>query len=141
MLCGQPRRLPTIRATASPAAPALTWTAVPPAKSRAPRVLAIQPPRSSDCPAASVSVKPSKLKTQCATGKYTRVHQPTAKAIQAQKRARSAIDPEMSAVVTTANMSWNMTKAIVGIWCPAGPDRVSWVSRSSRCEASPTSPR
>ena len=41
---GQPRRLPSTIARARPAAPALMWTAVPPAKSRAPSELAIQPP-------------------------------------------------------------------------------------------------
>ena len=44
-LCGrigslpQPRRLPSTRASARPAEPALTWTTVPPAKSSMPRLL------------------------------------------------------------------------------------------------------
>ena len=65
-LCGRmasrpkPRRLPSTRASASPAAPALMCTAVPPAKSMTLRLLAIQPPT---CPSAS------KSKTQWATGK------------------------------------------------------------------------
>src|SRR3546814_1761068 len=41
---GQPLRLPRIRQSTRPAAPALMWTAVPPAKSIALRLLAIQPP-------------------------------------------------------------------------------------------------
>src|SRR5690242_4094480 len=41
---GQPRRLPSTRQSARPAAPALMWTAVPPAKSSAPSLLTIQPP-------------------------------------------------------------------------------------------------
>ncbi len=62
---GQPRRLPRTIASASPAAPALMCTAVPPAKSRAPSLLtfAIQPPT------ASAPTKPSNENTQCATGK------------------------------------------------------------------------
>ena len=49
-LCGRigifpkPTRFPKIRARANPAAPALICTAVPPAKSSAPRSFAIQPP-------------------------------------------------------------------------------------------------
>ena len=51
-LCGRsaslpkPMRLPSTSASARPAAPALMWTAVPPAKSIALRSLAIQPPTS-----------------------------------------------------------------------------------------------
>lgn len=41
---GQPRRLPRTRHSASAAAPALIWTAVPPAKSSALSLLAIHPP-------------------------------------------------------------------------------------------------
>ena len=63
--CGQPRRLPSTMASARPAAPALMWTAVPPAKSSAPSLfaLAIQPPT------ASGPTNPSNENTQCATGK------------------------------------------------------------------------
>jgi hypothetical protein len=49
-LCGrigsrfQPSRLPRMIASARPATPALIWTAVPPAKSIAFKVFAIQPP-------------------------------------------------------------------------------------------------
>ena len=49
-LCGRigifpnPTRFPNTRANAKPAAPALMCTAVPPAKSSAPRSFAIQPP-------------------------------------------------------------------------------------------------
>ena len=68
-LCGrigsrfQPTRLPSTRASARPAAPALMCTAVPPAKSIAPSLLAIQPPVK---PGPVVS---SKANTQWATGK------------------------------------------------------------------------
>ena len=41
---GHPRRLPSTSASASADAPELISTAVPPAKSSAPSVLAIQPP-------------------------------------------------------------------------------------------------
>src|SRR6476620_2517217 len=58
---GQPLRLPRKMANAKPAAPELMCTAVPPAKSIALSLLAIQPPCS--------PVKPSKANTQCATGK------------------------------------------------------------------------
>ena len=69
-LCGRmgslpkPIRLPSTSASARPAAPALMCTAVPPAKSRALRSLAIQPPALS-----APAVAPSKAKTQWATGK------------------------------------------------------------------------
>ncbi len=63
-LCGRigslrkPTRLPSTRARASPAAPALMCTAVPPAKSITPLRSPSQPPW-----------PPSKKNTQCATGK------------------------------------------------------------------------
>src|SRR6202008_3310080 len=62
---GQPARRPRTSASASAAAPALMCTAVPPAKSSAARLLAIQPPTWPE------SVL--KSNTQCATGKYTSV--------------------------------------------------------------------
>src|ERR1700759_3160757 len=46
---GQPTRLPSTNATASAAEPALTCTAVPPAKSSAPRLAPIQPPPQIQC--------------------------------------------------------------------------------------------
>src|SRR6185295_1977734 len=58
---GQPLRRPSTRHNAKPAAPELIWTAVPPAKSIALSLLAIQPPVS--------AVNPSNAKTQWATGK------------------------------------------------------------------------
>src|SRR5580693_8326244 len=58
---GQPRRLPSTIASIRPAIPELMWTAVPPAKSIACSLLAIQPP--------CADAKPSNAKTQCATGK------------------------------------------------------------------------
>ncbi len=66
-LCGRigslakPTRLPRTMARASPAAPALIWTAVPPAKSIAFRLLAIQPPCG--------DMTSLNAKTQLATGK------------------------------------------------------------------------
>ena len=60
---GHPLRLPSTIASARPAAPALMWTAVPPAKSSALRSLAIQPPT------PSALVKPLNANTQWATGK------------------------------------------------------------------------
>ncbi len=60
-VAGQPWRLPSTIASISPAIPALMWTAVPPAKSIACSLLAIQPP----CSEANLS----NAKTQCATGK------------------------------------------------------------------------
>src|SRR6516165_6861978 len=56
---GQPRRFPKTIASTRPATPELMWTAVPPAKSIACSLLAIQPPCS--------DAKPSNAKTQCAT--------------------------------------------------------------------------
>src|ERR1700712_4801608 len=60
-LPGQPLRLPRTRHSAKPATPELMCTAVPPAKSIALSLLAIQPPFS--------AVKPSNANTQWATGK------------------------------------------------------------------------
>jgi hypothetical protein len=59
---GQPVRLPMTSTSARAATPALMCTAVPPAKSTAPSLLAIQPPIT--LPSAE-----SKANTQCATGK------------------------------------------------------------------------
>src|ERR1700729_3642654 len=58
---GQPLGLPSTIARTKPATPELIWTAVPPAKSIACSLLAIQPPCS--------DANPSNAKTQCATGK------------------------------------------------------------------------
>ena len=63
---GQPIRLPSTSASARPATPALMWTAVPPAKSIAPSLLAIQPPVWVTTPSSPVRVKSN---TQWATGK------------------------------------------------------------------------
>ena len=66
-LCGRigtlpkPTRGPSTIASASAAAPALMWIAVPPAKSKALMVFAMKPPRS--------ATAPSKAKTQWAAGK------------------------------------------------------------------------
>src|SRR5689334_6811471 len=108
---GQPRRRPATRQRARPAAPALMCTAVPPAKSSAPSLLglAIQPPT------ASGETKPSNENTQCATGKYTTVAHRTMNRHQLQNLMRSAIAPEISAGVITANISWNMQNASSGI--------------------------
>jgi hypothetical protein len=71
-LCGRigsrfhPLRRPSTIASARPATPALMCTAVPPAKSIAFRLLAIQPPTWVVTPSSPVT---EKSKTQCATGK------------------------------------------------------------------------
>ena len=83
------------------------WTAVPPAKSSAPRSFAIQPP--------VFATKSSKAKTQCATGKYTKVAQMPAKTIQAPNFARSAIEPEISATVIAAKIPWKAINTAAGI--------------------------
>jgi hypothetical protein len=82
-------------------------TAVPPAKSMASRLFAIQPPVSDSAPL--------KAKTQCATGKYTTVAQMPAKTSQGPKRARSAIAPEIRATVMMAKTAWKPTKARDGM--------------------------
>src|SRR5439155_10632358 len=89
---GQPTRLPNTSASARAAAPALTCTAVPPAKSKALSRSAIQPPWPL-----------SKKNTQCATGKYTTVVHSATNTSQAPNLARSAIAPEISAGVMIAN--------------------------------------
>src|SRR4051794_30227295 len=103
---GQPLRLPSTIASASPAAPALMWTAVPPAKSSTPRA-ASQP--------APLPFASPKLKTQWATGKYTSVTHAATKTDQPRNLARSAMAPEISAGVMIANISWNIEKAVAGI--------------------------
>ena len=100
--------LPSTIATASAAAPALMCTAVPPAKSIALRLLAIQPPTES-----SVTT-PSKANTQCATGKYTSTAQTVAKTIHAPNFIRSATAPEISATVMAANSAWNSANRLTG---------------------------
>src|SRR5690349_7098618 len=106
---GQPTRLPITRARARPAAPALMWTAVPPAKSIALSRLATQPPTLS-----GPAVVASNANTQCATGKYTIVAQITEKMHQVVNLARSAIAPEIRATVMIAKTSWKATKASAG---------------------------
>ena len=103
---GQPLRLPSTIASARPAAPALMWTAVPPAKSSTPS-FASQP--------APLPLASPKANTQCATGKYTRVTQKVTKTDQPRNFARSAIAPEISAGVMIANMSWNIENARFGM--------------------------
>src|SRR5215831_6929201 len=92
-LCGrigslpQPRRLPMTRASARPAAPELTWTTVPPAKSSMPRLLSQPPPH-----------------TQWATGKYTSVAQATvntAKVSWKAENTRSGIPATRDALCTS----------------------------------------
>src|ERR1700722_13147983 len=103
-LCGrigslpQPFRLPMTSARARPAAPALTWTTVPPAKSSMPSLLSQPPPH-----------------TQWATGKYTSVAQATVNTAQGPNLARSAIAPLISATVMTAKVSWKAENTRSGI--------------------------
>src|SRR6201999_1131017 len=74
---GQPTRLPSTSARPSAAEPALMCTAVPPAKSSAPILVAMKPPP----------------QIQCATGTYTMVNQPNANSSQPPNFVRSEIDP------------------------------------------------
>src|SRR5919199_1762780 len=103
---GQPLRLPSTSASARPAAPALMWTAVPPAKSSTPRA-ASQP--------LLLPLASPKLNTQWATGKYTRLAHRVTNADQPRNFARSAMAPEIRAGVMIANMSWNIEKTVAGI--------------------------
>jgi hypothetical protein len=75
---------------ASAATPALMWTTVPPAKSRAPRSKS----------------QPVGLKTQWATGLYTRMSQTERNTIHAENLTRSAMAPVIGAGVMTANIIW-----------------------------------
>ena len=100
--------LPSTMATASAAAPALMCTAVPPAKSMACSLLAIQPPTE-----FSVTT-PSNANTQCATGKYTSTAHTAAKTIHAPNFIRSATAPEISATVIAANSAWNNANNEIG---------------------------
>ena len=77
--------------------PALTWIAVPPAKSSEPRSPS-QPP-----------------KIHLKIGTYTSSSQTGTNTAQARNFMRSATAPEMSAGVMTANIPRN---AIVAIWPP-----------------------
>ena len=88
------------------AVPALMWTAVPPAKSIAASLLAIQPPVS--------AVPPSNENTQCAIGKYTNVAHSAANSSQPPNLMRSATAPEISATVMIANINWNATNTVAG---------------------------
>src|SRR5215217_7453407 len=103
---GQPLRLPRTMARTNAAVPALMCTAVPPAKSIAASLLAIQPPVS--------AVPPSNENTQCATGKYTNVTHSAENTNQPPNLMRSATAPEISATVMIANISWNATKTVAG---------------------------
>src|SRR5688500_6001093 len=133
---GQPTRLPSTIASARPAAPALMCTAVPPAKSIARSLLAIQPPGSMTLPSASL---PSKSKTQCATGKYTIVAHRPANSSHGPNRARSAMAPEISATVMIANIAWNATNTVLGI-LPASESAPSSPSRPKNSNGLPSRP-
>src|SRR4051812_48106243 len=87
---GQPRRFPRTITTASAATPALMWTTVPPAKSRAPRL----------------NNQPVGLNTQCATGEYTSTIQTPRNTTQPANFIRSAVAPVINAGVITANIIW-----------------------------------
>jgi len=82
-------------------------TAVPPAKSTALSLLAIQPP--------STAVAPLKANTQCATGKYTMLTHSAVNASHGPKRIRSATAPEISATVMMANIIWKATNTVAGM--------------------------
>jgi hypothetical protein len=97
---GNPRRLPSTNVSARAAAPALMCTAVPPAKSSAPRRAAIQPS--------------SRLKTQWQTGKYTTLTHSTTNSTQPPNLARSAMAPLIRAVVRMANIIWKLANTSTG---------------------------
>ena len=82
-------------------------TAVPPAKSIATSLFAIQPPVS--------AVPPSNENTQWATGKYTNVTHSPANSSHPPNLRRSATAPEISATVMIANINWNATNTVAGI--------------------------
>src|SRR5205085_5523124 len=91
---GQPFRLPITRMRTSAAIPALMWTTVPPAKSRAPRL----------------NSQPWGLKTQWATGEYTRTLHAPRKATHPPNLRRSAVAPVMRAGVMMANIIWKRSE-------------------------------
>src|ERR1700677_4062671 len=107
-LCGamdslpNPWRLPSMMAVASPAIPALMCTTVPPAKSSTP-FWASQPDGSH---------------TQCAIGQYTTSSQIVMKASIAENFMRSAKEPQISAGVMIAKVSWNTAYTVSGIVVP-----------------------
>src|SRR5579862_6995896 len=92
-LCGaidsrpSPRRLPSIKAVASPATPALICTTVPPAKS--------------SCVAAN---QPEGSHIQCATGQYTRINHSPMNQSSAENFIRSANAPQINAGVMMAKV-------------------------------------
>ena len=133
-----PCRRPRTSARASPAAPALISTTVPPAKSITCSRLTSQPPIR--------AWSPSTANTQCATGAYTSVSQTPANSSHGPNRARSAIAPEISATVIAANVPWKATKASAGTvptrcvaWNP-GPVVPSSSERPKNRAGSPSSP-
>src|ERR1700759_1216310 len=128
---GQPWRLPRTRGSPRPAVPELIWTAVPPAKSIAFSLLAIQPPCS--------AVTPSKAKTQCATGKATIVAHSTAKTSQELNFSRSETAPEINATVMIANISWNATNTFIGR-VPASGMSVAALPAAAAAELPPMRP-
>lgn len=104
-LCGRigsflnPTRLPMTRITPSAAAPALMWTAVPPAKSMTP----------------SSKAQPPAPHTQWATGKYTTVAHRATNSAQAENLTRSARAPLIRAGVMIANIIWKTMKVRIGM--------------------------
>jgi len=96
---GKPRRFPMTSAATSAAPPAVTCTTAPPAKSRKPIAPSQPPPH-----------------TQCATGAYTSSNHRLVNISMAENRIRSAKAPTISAGVMIANVIWNMTKTVSGIF-------------------------
>ena len=90
---GQPLRLPSTSTAASAAMPALTWIAVPPAKSSEPRWPS-QPPN-----------------THLKIGTYTMNSHSGTKIAHAENFMRSATAPEISAGVIAANIPRKATIA------------------------------
>src|SRR5512143_3166197 len=83
------RLLPRTNAPTRAAIPALIWTTVPPAKSRAPSFARNPLPH-----------------TQCAMGRYTRVIQSMEKSTHAENFILSIYAPLASATVMAAKVSW-----------------------------------
>src|SRR4051794_31641500 len=99
-------------ASMTPAIPASMWTTVPPAKSlgaTAASPSAPLPKISEDSPPSALDRNPPP-QTMWASGKYTRVTQTIEKTTQVEYFIRSATEPDTSATVMMANVSWKATK-------------------------------
>ena len=128
---GNPARRPSTSTRASVAMPALMWMAVPPARSIAPRPLAIHPPTTE--PSSE-----SNANTQWATGKKTSRGHTRAKTSQVENFIRSATPPATSATVMPANSRRNPANRAGGSPGVSGSAMIPLSPRYSR--GSPRSP-